>query len=173
MKRIVMVILLIFAVTLSSCATMMIVGSKISKYGSTVELIESGASTSIEYKSYNQLLIELDKKAKNEMWSADKLKIEEGRIPSGGYIIVHISGSTIGSANTKYWKYVVQTMEGEEILRKSGDDDIPEFTSSQYGTTWWNIDIVAFSKPMNKPFKVYIIDSLSEKRSGFIVYPDQ
>jgi len=151
----------------------MIVGSKQNTYGSTVELIESGASTRIEYKSHKQLLIELNSKAKNEMWSNEKLLNEESNIPPGGYILVHISGPTIGSANTKYWKYVVQDIEGNEIFRESGDNDIPEYTSSQYGTTWWNIDIIYLPNQMTNQFKVYVIDSLSEKRSGFIIYPDQ
>jgi hypothetical protein len=167
------VVVIAFVFTLSSCATMMFVGSKQSKFGSTVELIEKGAYATIEYKSHKQLLVELNSKAKNEMWSADKLNKKEHEVSPGGHVIVSVSGPTIGSANTKYWMYVVQTMDGQEILRKSGVDDIPDFTYSKYGTTWWNIDVISIDKPMNSPFKVFVIDSLSEKRSGFIVYPDK
>ena len=107
------------------------------------------------------------------MWSEEKMKLETSRLPSGGYIIVHVSGPTIGSANTKYWEYVLHTMDGKEIYRQQGDDDIPEHTTSQYGTVWWNTDVVYLNDGIAGPFKVYILDKLSNKRSGFIVYPNQ
>jgi hypothetical protein len=146
---------------------------KQSKYGSSIEVIESGNSATIEYKSHKQLLLELNNKAKVEMWSADKLQKEESYEPIGGRVIIHITAPTSGYANTKYWVYVVQTMDGEEILRWTGSDDIPNYTTSRNGTTWWNTDFVYIRQPMNNPFKVYVINTLSETRSGFIVYPDQ
>ena len=55
MKRLLICMMLIF----SSCAT---VGSKITKDGSTVEVFENGATTSISYKSYQALYEELEEK---------------------------------------------------------------------------------------------------------------
>jgi len=159
---------------ISACATtMLFVGYKYSKYGSTVEVIENEASTRVEYQSYDYMVNDLKKRAKVKMWPQDKIDYEISHLPKGGQILVHVSGVTIGSANTMWWEYIVQTMQGNEIIRKKGANDIPEYTSSQYGTTWWNIDIIWLQNDIGGAFKVYVVDNLSNKRSGFIVYPNK
>lgn len=165
-------ILLVVLMIASSCSTMF-VGSKHTEFGSTVEVIENQASVSIEYKSYEHLYDELLARSSVQMWTDEKLQSEASYLPSGGYLMVHVSGSTIASANTKWWEYIVQTMEGEEIYRQQGRDDIPEYTTSQYGTTWWNIDCISPKIDGQGPFRVYVVDMLFNKRSGFIVYPNQ
>lgn len=173
MKKTSLIPTLLSVAFLFGCSSIMLVGSKHSKYGSTVEVLENGANAKIEYKSYEYMLSELNEEASVQMWSEDKMQLEKSKVPSGGYILVHVSGPTIGSANTKYWEYVIQSMDGKEIFRQEGDDDIPEHTTSQYGTVWWNIDGVYLRESLAGPFKVYVLDKLSNKRSGFIVFPNQ
>ncbi len=173
MKPRLLISLSLMLILLSACATtMLFVGQKYSKYGSSVEVIENGARTRVEYESYDYMVNDLQEKAKVKMWTQDKIDNEITRLPKGGYILVHVSGITIDAANTKWWEYIVQTMDGKEILRKRGDNDIPEYSTSQYGTTWWNIDGFSLPVDVGDTFKVYVIDNLSNKRSGFIVYPN-
>jgi hypothetical protein len=156
-----------------SCIPGYAIGSKIVKNGSTIEVAENSASAKVEYRSPRVLEASLREKAQNELWSADKLEYEIRSIPKGGYILIRISGPTIASANPKWWEYVIHDLQGTEILRQSGENDIPEHTTSQYGTTWWNIDGIPLLKPMPNKFKIYVIDRLSKSRSAFIIYPDQ
>jgi len=159
-----------FIIFFSSCAS---VGSKLTKYGSTVEISENQASASIKFKSHKVLYKELEENEKIQLWTKEKMESQVLLLPKGGYIIVEVRGLTIGSANTKWWEYIVQTMDGEEILRKQGEDEIPEFTSSQYGTTWWNLELLYLKDEITEPFKVFVIDKLNNKRSAFVVYPNQ
>lgn len=156
------------AAILFGCAPMMLVGSRYSKYGSTIEVLENGADARIEYQSRDHMLSEVDRKADVLMWSKEETASRRSKVPPGGYVFVYISGPTIHSANTKYWKYIVQSMDGEEILRKQGKDDVPEYT-----TSWWNIDGIYLKEDPGGPFKIYILDELRSKRSGFVVYPGQ
>jgi len=156
-----------------SCIPGYVIGSKVIKDGSTVEVAENSASAKVEYRSPRVLEASLREKAQNELWSTDRLKYELGSIPKGGYILIHISGPTIESANPKWWEYVIHNMQGEEILRQHGENDIPEHSTSQYGTTWWNIDGIPLSELMPSQFKIYVVDRLRQTRSAFIIYPDQ
>lgn len=149
------------------------IGLRCSGYGSTVKVLENGASDFVEYKSYNSLLHDLKQKAQLNMWSRVKMKQEMNYLPKNGYIIISIAGSTIDSANTKYWTYII-TKNGKEIMRQNGSDSIPSFSTSEYGLAWYNTDIFPVPNRVNDKFKVYIINNSSEtaSRSAFIVYPN-
>ena len=87
--------------------------------------------------------------------------------------MIHVFSNTIDSANTKWWEYIVLSLNGKEILRNRGSNSIPNFTTSRTSATiWWNIDVVPLTNDNSQPFKVFVIDILSKKRSGFIVYPN-
>lgn len=143
------------------------------KYGSKVTMDSKSTSAKVEYKSYNYLINETKKKSTTEMWEEMRLQKELDRLPQGGYVFIHINASTIGAANTKYWSYIIKDINGKEITRKHGVDDIHEFTSTQYGTIWWNIDLVPITTKINGPFKVHVIDELTSKNIEFTVYSDQ
>ena len=86
----------------------------------------------------------------------------------------YVYGATISAANTENWMYIIQTMNGKDLIRKEGENNIPEYTTlSQYATIWWNIDSACLSKEIEGPYKVYVIDQLNNLRSGFIIYPNQ
>ena len=108
------------------------------------------------------------------MWSQNKLNSEIKLLPKGGLILIHVSGNTIDRANTKWWEYIVLSLNGKEILRNRGSNSIPNFTTSRRtsATEWWNIDDLPLTNDNSQPFKVFVIDILGNKRSGFIVYPN-
>ena len=150
------------------------IGQRSSSHGSTIEVIENRAKARIEYKSYNKLVNDIKKKAKLRMWSQNKLNSEIKLLPKGGLILIHVSGNTIDRANTKWWEYIVLSLNGKEILRNRGSNSIPNFTTSRRtsATEWWNIDDLPLTNDNSQPFKVFVIDILGNKRSGFIVYPN-
>ena len=150
------------------------IGQRSSSHGSTIEVIENKTKARIEYKSYNKLVNDIKKKAKLRMWSQNKLNSEIKLLPKGGLILIHVSGNTIDRANTKWWEYIVLSLNGKEILRNRGSNSIPNFTTSRRtsDTEWWNIDDLPLTNDNSQPFKVFVIDILGNKRSGFIVYPN-
>lgn len=172
-KNLSVVILVYFLIHISGCIPGYFVGSKIVKYGSTIEVLEKGAKSTIEYKGYDILYNELMSKANVQMWDEKKINQEITSIPRGGYVVVTFNASTIGAANTKYWEYVIKNLKGEEIVRKKGADVIPEFTATEYGTNWWNIEIVYINDKVTEPFNVYVIDKLMNRRDTFKVYPNE
>lgn len=187
------ILITITAIILSSCASLFktpysniplfsnlgpgsrpILNSKYIEYGSAVEVIENNASAKIKYRSFEVMCNELDEKAKTEMWTEDKLQMALSSVPKSGCIMFYVYGATINAANTENWMYIIQTMNGKDLIRKEGENNIPEHTTlSQYATIWWNIDSACLSKEIEGPYKVYVIDQLNNLRSGFIIYPNQ
>lgn len=164
---------LIFLFLLCGCAaTKLSVGEKYSKYGSTVEIVENGAKAKVDYLSYNFLVSDFKKNAALRMWSQEKLDNEIASLPEGGHVLVHITGETIGSANTKWWEYVVTALSNKEIERHEGKNDIPSHTTSRYKTVWWNTGAFSIQKKISSPFFIYVIDNLLDKRSKFKIYPN-
>ena len=173
-KKLILLFSFYSLINLYSCSPGLIyVGAKESKHGSTVEVIEKAATSRVEYKSYKVLYNELQSKATLQMWDKNRIETETNQLPSGGYIIVNITGITIDAANTEWWEYVIQTIDGQEIKREKGKRNTPQFTTSQYGTTWWNIDLVSLDDKVEEPFQVYVIDKLQNRRDAFKVYPNR
>lgn len=141
--------------------------------GPTIETIEYQAQATIEYQNYQKCIIDVNNRAKVEMLSASEIEARKRLVPLGGKIIVNVSASSISGANTEYWKYIIQTLDGKTLVSQSGVDNVPSYTVSRRYTNWWNIDIVNLEEPITVPFKVYIINTLLQTRSVFIVYPNQ
>ena len=149
------------------------IGERYSSNGSTIEVIENKARARIEYSSYKKLVNDIKKKAKLRMWTQKKINYEIQSLPKGGLILIHVSSNTIDSANTKWWEYVVLSLSGKVIMRKLGSDTIPNFTTSRSSATvWWNTDGLPLTNDVGQQFKVFVIDIIGSKRSGFIVYPN-
>lgn len=161
---------LIFSFIISSCAMS---GRQI-KNGSTVELAESGGRVFIEYLSPEFINKENQEKASAQMWSSEELEKENGETPAGGEVIIKLIGSTIYDASPENWLYVIKSNEGKELFRQSGDKRItPDYSASQYGTTWYGVDILDLGFPIGGPFKIYIINRLTNVRAAYIVYPNR
>lgn len=167
--------LILFAVLLLCCFSCVVTNDPvINPYGTKIQVLENQANAEVGYKSYSSLLRELNEKSRVQMWSPSKLELEKSYLPKGGMVILRIWGTTIDSANTEWWEYIIQDVKGNLIKREKGDDGIdgiPEHTTSRRGTKWWNIDHVYIDQELFKPFKVFVIDRLSNKRSGFLINP--
>jgi len=159
-------LLLLFA--LQSCATGA-VGSKSTEYGTTIEVIENNATASIKYTPYSVIRDEKKKEAETGMWSKERINKSLNALPKGGMVTVDITGITIDQANTANWEYIITTMDDKVIRRVKGERSTPEYTTSQYGTTWWNTDIIFLSDNIKQPFKFYAVDKITNHRSGFII----
>ena len=60
MKKYLFIVLLAYVlIHIQSCVPGYFVGSKVTKYGSTIEVIEKGAKSTIEYKGYDILYKDL------------------------------------------------------------------------------------------------------------------
>lgn len=149
------------------------VGQKYSKYGSSIEVVEWDAGSTVEYKSHDYLVKELEKEAELKMWSQDQLDSKMSLEPKGGYIIVHIKGLTIEGANTRNWEYHVRTLDDKPIKRIQGTDRIPDPVVTQYASSWRNIDLIYLETEPGAAFKVYVISDIWNARSCFIVRPNQ
>lgn len=92
-------------------------------------------------------------------------------IPHGGQITIRIYRRIIDSANTNNFIYVI-VQDGKEIYRKNGSHNVPNYDISDYGTTWWNIDIVYVPKPIEDSITLYVIDRLGGE-DEFIIKKQQ
>ena len=63
-------------------------------------------------------------------------------IPSVGYIYCYLIGLTIDSGNPKSFTFILKDANGNEILRKSGNDEIPSPEVTKYGTSWNSFQII-------------------------------
>ena len=149
------------------------IGERYSSNGSTIEVIETKARARIEYSSYKKLVNDTKKNAKLRMWTQNKINSEFQLLPKGGLIKVEVFSNTIDSANTKWWEYIVLSLNGKVIMRKRGSDTLPNYTKSRiYNNVWSDTDVLPLTNEVGQQFKVFVIDIIGSKRSGFIVYPN-
>jgi len=149
------------------------VGNKIISHGSLIEVIEAGANANISYKSFKKLASDIMKEGKLRMWSQKKIASEIFSLPRGGLITIEISGYSIDSANSKYWEYIFLSMEDKELTRLNGTGKLPNYTKNTTSVNkWWNIDPIELNRDLGA-FKVYVVDILSNRRSGFKIFPNK
>jgi hypothetical protein len=132
-----------------------------------------GGKTTIEYESLNQILAELEKDSKKEMWTPrekrDNIKNHKEWYP-GGRIRLNIERLTIGSANTEWFTIVLKDTAEKEVYRVKLGDDTPEVPS--YGSDyWWNIAHIGIEKRIRAPFFVYVIERGKDEPFKFEVTP--
>jgi len=131
--------------------------------------IYSGGVT-IEYK--DKALLEQEKRAEMENKMASEQQTQEviSRLPEGGQIIVHYQQLTIEAANTEWLEYVVM-VDGKEVYRRQGTDDIANRPTNYSGGIgyWWNVDIVNLNQPISFPFDFVVISNLATKRDTFTI----
>lgn len=135
-------------------------------------IIENETTASIKYETYDILIEALEQQAKIELWTENTLSFAKEMTPKGGRITIYISESTIGMANLDSWLFIVQTEDGTDIIREYGQSDVPNFTTEGTSTTWWNYNIIDLKEPRSDPFKVYVINRITQKRSCVLVYPE-
>lgn len=139
--------------------------------GPGVSKTKGSAWAYVTYKHPNTLHAEAIHRADNGAWSESRKKAELDRISKGGTLTIKIKGHTIESANTRWWEFVVYSPDGKEALRTSGSNNIPEYTTSEYGTTWWNYQIIDLPELYNGTFRLLVVDNLSTQHAEFTINP--
>ena len=128
--------------------------------------------TKIEYKSLSQILSEIEKKAKKEMWTNEDKQskiVAYKSFSKGGQIRLDIERTTIGAANTEYFSIIIKDIDEKELCRFDLESRIPETPNSN--DYWWNIGIQTIEKRIKAPFYVYVIDRLEDAPFKFEVTP--
>ena len=91
------------------------------------------------------------------MWTQNKINSELQLLPKGGLIKIEVLSNTIDSANTKWWEYIVLSLNGKVIMRKRGSDTLPNYTKSRIDNVWWSdTDVFSLQNDVGRPFKKYI-----------------
>jgi len=135
-------------------------------YGSKVTPQNPFPRALVKYKTLEYKQDEIRKDAKVQMWSESRLQDAMDILPIGGSLHIEIRGASVESANTEWWEYIIQDMKGRNIMRVKGEWNVPEY--NQY-SGWWNTDVVWIKYPITRPFKVFVIDTLHNKRFEFVV----
>ena len=147
------------------------VGSKSIKYGAEVEVLEHQVGSKVTYQDYASVASELADIAKTSLWSEKRLKSELSIRPKGGFLTVNVYDSTLEMANTKYYEIILISEAGEEIKRVKGDDRIASVISGPYGPSFMGVQIISFDKNLSSPTKVYVVNTLMNQRTVFLVKP--
>jgi hypothetical protein len=84
-------------------------------------------------------------------------------VPQGDEVTLIHRGSDIYSTMTKNLTVIITDKQGNEILRKTGNDNIPE--PSERG--WIAAMIVALQQPIDDSVTVYIVNNQSGYREQF------
>ena len=124
--------------------------------------------TTAAYNDYSILYSNKKKELVNKMAGEKEMQEELRAIPKGGMATVTLYRSTIDSANTENFEYVLYE-NGKQIYRKKGRNQIANTPSSGGGKYWWNIDVVVFPKPITSQMTLYVIDNLSQSRDKYII----
>jgi hypothetical protein len=126
------------------------------------------AVTNICYKSYDQLLLEVESKSEKEMWTSEQ-KNEKinlyNNFALGGLLQLYITRLTIDAANTEWFTIIIKDSNEKEILRKELEPSIPN-TPSMF-VDWSNYGFVFLNSKINGSFFVYVIDKLGNENSKF------
>lgn len=131
-----------------------------------------GGITKIEYLSIHQLINNIIKQSKKEMWTDQELSKKIGIYKKGfkgGLLNLDIERGTIGHANMDYFTLILRDLNEQEIMRHTFDSDIAETPiNNDY---WWNLGSVNIPNKIQYPFYVYVIDGLTSDKFKFEVRP--
>ena len=125
----------------------------------------------IDCISYMELLEELKREAVVQMMTAEEFERKKNAIPLHGQMWVETIAFTLAAANPKYWSVIVE-QNGKRVLKQDGVDSVPSFTVWSTSTIWKDYILVSLPKMQPRPFEVYVIDRLSNKRREYIVRPN-
>lgn len=123
----------------------------------------------IEYHSHEVLYADKVAEFENRMIEGAEKDSALAKIPAGGYILCHIYRVTIGSANTKWFEYVVK-MGGREVVRRMGDPQVPSVPGLN-SDLWSNLDIIELPEPIDSTATFYLIDGLGGRDTFTITKP--
>lgn len=127
---------------------------------------ETRGGITLSHTSAIYLSEELKKKLTNLNTPTDRISVALSSIPVGGRVRAYIERPTIGSANTKYFTFIVFDANGKEVLRHVGSDDIAN-VPSRSSRMWWNIELFDLVEPMQRPLKIRVVDTLMNEAYEF------
>ncbi|MCC7431129.1 hypothetical protein IT568_09825 [bacterium] len=148
------------------------IGNKSITNGSTIEVVEQGAVCHLKYTSHQVLMEEISKEGQIQLQTIEQIKKTQDAVGKGGRILVQTTGFTIPAANPENWLYVVKDLNGNEIMRKNGEYNLPDRLNSQ-SSLWAGVDVFFIKTSINKPFIVYIISKITNERVAFKIYPNE
>lgn len=119
----------------------------------------------VSFKGTDYLIAEEKQKASLELRDPE-LKY----IPKVGYLIIQYNGLSIETATGENWTYIILDSSGEEVSRGIGDTDIPNYSTSEYGTRWYSFDIVPINKSVDFPLRLRTVNTFfPEQYSEFSI----
>jgi hypothetical protein len=117
----------------------------------------------LTYKSAGELADKQQAVAQGLMLSEERTNARISSVPQGGEITLIHRGTDIYSTMTKNITMIVADKQGNEILRKTGDDHIPEPS----GHGWIAAMIVTLQQPIDDSVTVYVVNNNSGYREQF------
>ena len=106
------------------------------------------------------------------MWTQNEINSEFQLLPKGGLIKIKVFSNTIDSTNTKWWEYIVLFSLNEKVIMRKRGSDTSNYTKSRIDNVWSDTDVLPLTNDVGQQFKIFVIDILGSKRSGFSVYPN-
>lgn len=135
------------------------------------EYLDKVTKPEVKWENHSELVSDLKQKSKREMWTEDELERKLTALPDGGYLYITVKALTIDAANPKYWRFIVQDHNGNEILRQDGDDVVANYEVTGTETIWSSIDLVGVDQRLDKSFNVFVIDRVDSQRFEFTIQP--
>ncbi len=138
--------------------------------GHTILKETGSGSPFIYWTSKDDYKAEMVERSKREFWPTDSINSVYSWIDKslpGGIINMKIVRLTIEAANTKYFSCIVFSNEGQELFRKDFTASIARLDSSS--STWWNTGVMFIPVEVVPPFKIAIIDKLSNRENYVFV----
>lgn len=153
----------------------LVAGCSNEKYSSKVICDQGFFSIDVYYATYPDIINRYKKKASFEMWDSSRYYSAIKDLPKNGWLEIHIEGSSLEAGKPSNWTYIYQNMAGEEIMRQSGTDVIPDYSiGSQTGTTkWFATDLCYIPDLCPDIFKFYLINSGTNKKFSYTIYKDK
>jgi hypothetical protein len=108
----------------------------------------------VRFEGYDYLVAEEDKVAERELREPDY-----SLIPAVGYIIFRTGGGTLETAKPSRWLFIITDDTGKEFYRSYGTDiGTPNYTVTQYGTNWYDIEIIRIEdETIQFPIKLHVV----------------
>jgi hypothetical protein len=126
--------------------------------------------TNLGYQTFEQVISEVNQKANDEMWTAEKKnKTIEAyqKFSAGGILHLYLTRLTIDAANTKMFTVIVKDSEdNNEIFRKELKSNIAN-TPTSGSDYWWNYASIHIPEKINGKVFIYIIDRLGRDNNKF------
>ena len=122
----------------------------------------------VKHRPYADMCAEIKKNGESLLLSDAEIARKLSAIPKGGYFTASVHSSTIEGANPTHFTAIVRDASGKEVLRKQGEDEIPEPPLSD--GMWWAVFSVRLPE-FTTQLQIRIVDSLHNVFSDFTLDP--